>query len=462
MRFCGAFSTLRAAPTRETAAAAAPRRARARPLRPPRGRRRRPPSGTSSPASRSASTASTAAPPEVTTSSTRQTRSPASKTPSSRFAVPYSFASLRTIRNGRPDASEAAAASGDRAELGPGEPHRVRLVLGDRRGDPLAERPEQLGPRLEAVLVEVVARAPARAEDEVALEVGVLAERRARARRRVTALRAAERRRARAEAAARPRASPRERDHRAVVVVEVDALAPAGRAPAQSSDPRRSRRRARCRQRALRARIALRRVGCLRFGRARFGFGVASAAEPAQAALQVVEDEADRRLGAVVAAIRRSPSRTTKTLPLERRRLELRERRRSPRRAARPPRAAPAPRRRAVRARVVGERRGEHRAVARRAATAASIWDEISVRSASACGRVHAADANTASHTPRRGCARRMRELVPEVLRRPRHAPRGDDRLLRAALVRAAALPRALAARRSPGGPTSRATSSRS
>ena len=32
-----------------------------------------------------------------------------------------------------------------------------------------------------------------------------------------------------------------------------------------------------------------------------------------------------------------------------------------------------------------------------------------------------------------------------EVLRRPRHAPRGDDRLLRAALVRAAALPLALA-----------------
>ena len=37
---------------------------------------------------RSASTASSAAPPEVTTSSTRQTHSPASKAPSIRFPVP--------------------------------------------------------------------------------------------------------------------------------------------------------------------------------------------------------------------------------------------------------------------------------------------------------------------------------------------------------------------------------------
>ena len=42
----------------------------------------------SRPASRSASTAATAAPPEVTTSSTRHTRSPGSNTPSSRLPVP--------------------------------------------------------------------------------------------------------------------------------------------------------------------------------------------------------------------------------------------------------------------------------------------------------------------------------------------------------------------------------------
>jgi len=65
------------------------------------------------------------------------------------------------------------------AELGPGEAGRLRLVLANGRGDQVTERPEQLGPSLEAVLVEVVPRAPARAQQEVALEVCVLAERRA-------------------------------------------------------------------------------------------------------------------------------------------------------------------------------------------------------------------------------------------------------------------------------------------
>src|SRR4029453_1334633 len=66
---------------------------------------------TVSPASRSARTASSNAPPEVTTSSTTQTVSPSSYAPSTRFEVPYSFASLRTIRNGSPDASGPRAAS---------------------------------------------------------------------------------------------------------------------------------------------------------------------------------------------------------------------------------------------------------------------------------------------------------------------------------------------------------------
>jgi hypothetical protein len=50
-------------------------------------------------------------------------------------------------------------------------------VFANGSGDQVSERPEQLGARLEAVLVEVVARAAARAQHEVALEVRVLAER---------------------------------------------------------------------------------------------------------------------------------------------------------------------------------------------------------------------------------------------------------------------------------------------
>ena len=49
-------------------------------------------------------------------------------------------------------------------------------MLGDGRRYPLAERSQQLRLGLEAVLVEVPARAPARAEDEVAFEQRVLAE----------------------------------------------------------------------------------------------------------------------------------------------------------------------------------------------------------------------------------------------------------------------------------------------
>src|SRR5438309_3036734 len=67
----------------------------------------------------------------------------------------------------------------DRAELRAGEAGGLRLVLADLAREALAERAQQLGARLEAVLVEVVRRAPAAAEDEVALEVRVLLEGRA-------------------------------------------------------------------------------------------------------------------------------------------------------------------------------------------------------------------------------------------------------------------------------------------
>ena len=65
----------------------------------------------------------------------------------------------------------------DRAELGRREPRRVRRVRLDLGRDPVAERAQDVGPRLEAVLVEVVARPLAGPEDEVALQVGVLDER---------------------------------------------------------------------------------------------------------------------------------------------------------------------------------------------------------------------------------------------------------------------------------------------
>src|SRR5512146_1996043 len=64
----------------------------------------------------------------------------------------------------------------DGAELRRGQAHGVRLVLGDDLRDPLAERLQQLRPGLEAVLVEVVLGAAARAEHEVALQERVLAD----------------------------------------------------------------------------------------------------------------------------------------------------------------------------------------------------------------------------------------------------------------------------------------------
>src|SRR5262249_8311466 len=82
----------------------------------------------SSAACRRARTASAAAPPEVTTSSIKMTRSPAAYAPSIRFAVPYSFASPRTIRNGRREASEAAAASAKAPSSGPARRTAARSV----------------------------------------------------------------------------------------------------------------------------------------------------------------------------------------------------------------------------------------------------------------------------------------------------------------------------------------------
>ena len=307
------------------------------------------------------------APPEVTTSSTRQTRSPGSKTPSSRFAVPYSFAALRTIRNGSPDESDAAAASATAPSSGPAS----RSASGSCSATVAAMRSpsarEQLGPRLEAVLVEVVVRAPARAQDEVALEVGVLAERGAEL---VVASRAP-----RPRSASRAMGEQRRRLGRVAVRARPSSRPRSRGRPARG--PRGSRRRVEAdaeqrRRRRTRARGAY--DVPLLFGRVVRGFGLAfgfgfgfggfaaSASrrlgDGSQAALQVVEDEPDRRLRPRSSRrSSRSPSRTTKTLPVAASR---------PRAARARPRAERAPAcveqrlsrsRRTRSARSVGERR---------------------------------------------------------------------------------------------------------
>ena len=81
----------------------------------------------------------------------------------------------------------------------------------------------------------------------------------------------------------------------------------------------------------------------------------------------------------------------------------------------------------------------------RRTTTAASTCEEISVRSASAPAASMKLDANRAPILP--AVRRPLAPARREVLRRPGPAPRRDDRLLRAALLRLADLPRARAAR---------------
>src|SRR5439155_9014105 len=77
----------------------------------------------------------------------------------------------RKSRRQRPRCSER-----DRSELGPRETHSVGLELVRRLRDALAQCGEDLRPRLETVLVEVMARVLSRAQDEVTLEIGVLAQ----------------------------------------------------------------------------------------------------------------------------------------------------------------------------------------------------------------------------------------------------------------------------------------------
>src|SRR5439155_5343136 len=145
--------------------------------------------------------------------------------------------------------------------------------------------------------------------------------------------------------------------------------------------------------------------------------------------------------GAVVATIRRSPSRTTNTLPSSVAASSW---------VSVPPpgwtSAAASLSSAAARATSVArvssasvEARTDPDSAKR---TAVSICEEISVRSASAWA---ASIGLTLTHTPPGACPEES--AGAEVLLRPGNAPRGDDRVLRAPVVRPAHVPRPLLSR---------------
>src|SRR5439155_5543954 len=87
---------------------------------------------------------------------------------------------LRGLANDQkrePGSERSRGRERDGAKLGPGQTRRLRLEVVHRARDPLTERRQDVGPRLEAVFVQVVTRPLSRAQQEVALEIGVLAER---------------------------------------------------------------------------------------------------------------------------------------------------------------------------------------------------------------------------------------------------------------------------------------------
>ena len=93
------------------------------------------------------------------------------------FAGPVALRFLADDEERQARSERGCGRERDGAELGPGDPRRVGLVLAHLGRQTLTERAQQPGLSLEAVLVQVVARAPAAPEDEVALEVRVLLQR---------------------------------------------------------------------------------------------------------------------------------------------------------------------------------------------------------------------------------------------------------------------------------------------
>ena len=277
------------------------------------------------PAARSASTASAAAPPVVTTSSTRQTSSPGSVDALEEVRRSVVLARLADDQERKPGRERGRGGERDRTELGAGEAATASgssrpTVLGDQR----AERAEDVGPRLEAVLVEVVAASAAPSGGRSPPR-GRRARGSARASSRVVNARGSRRAaapstlaRERQQAVGLERALL-ERDHRAVREVEIDVLArpratpPEQRAPAirGCGDERR--------RRALPLAIVLLRFLGRRLRRrlrrlARRLRRELLARDVAQAGLQVVEHEPDGRLG------RRSPRRRSIVVRARRRR----------------------------------------------------------------------------------------------------------------------------------------------
>ena len=154
----------------------------------------------------------------------------------------------RTIRNGSREASDAAAASATAPELGAGEAHarRARASATWRRGG--AERLEQVRLRLEAVLVEVVASSAcpsggrSRPRGRRARGSPRAAQHRPRTRLRVVCADAAG---ASGSSGRRLGRAVGERDHRAVLEVDVDPVAaPRASGGAARRRPRASPRRA--------------------------------------------------------------------------------------------------------------------------------------------------------------------------------------------------------------------------
>ena len=132
----------------------------------------------SSPASRSASTRLPRRPPLVTTSSTRQTSSPGLELA---LEPVLGAVALRLLADDEEREAPTRARPTPRARprRAPGPASRVARRARTRAHRAAIRSPssaQEVGPRLEAVLVQVVARAPPRAQHEVALEERVLAE----------------------------------------------------------------------------------------------------------------------------------------------------------------------------------------------------------------------------------------------------------------------------------------------
>ena len=220
-----AVTRRRACPDRRggRAARAARRAPQAPHFRLPRDRARKVRDSTTRSAARSASMAAISAPPVVTTSSTTSTRSPG--------LVDALDAALGAVVLGRLAHDQERDAAGQRgggrqrhrAELRARPAARARGALArDLLAERLADRPEQRRVGLEAVLVEVDRRALARAQHEIAVQQRALGDAAARARRASPA--------GGCERLGGERQQPvglgralRQREHRAVLEVEVGA-----------------------------------------------------------------------------------------------------------------------------------------------------------------------------------------------------------------------------------------------